>query len=125
MGNFSIIFLLLLQAIISILILLTINKKRSKEDLFIMCNSMLHDIIKIYYESILRDRVERLKSQFDLDPKSKTQAFKAYTEAYNSLLSSAAKEIMKNYLSKTCLKILLNYYSVDGLVLIIISNLKR
>ena len=124
MANFLITSLLSLQVIILILILLRLNKLETKENLFVVSNSVLHDTINLYFQTILQEKIEALSSQYDLDPKSKTQAIKAYNESCNLLLSQAAKDIMRNYLSKDCLKILLKFYSIDGLILTIISKLK-
>lgn len=123
MDNYIIYFLLLVQVILLILIL--IKLKTNQNDEFVVSNGILLALINFYNDMILQTKLEALRPQFDLDPSSKTQAIKAFNEVYNNLLSDSAKEIMKKYLSKHCLEILLKQYSVDGLALMIISNLKR
>ena len=124
MVNFLTILLLFLQLIVLVLILLKLHKNDLKDDSFVVSNSMLHEVVDLYSREILQDKVDSLKQQFDLNPRSKTQSIKPYTDARNILLSDAAKEIMKKYISKKCQRDLLKFYTIDGLILTIIAKLK-
>lgn len=123
MDKYLICLFLLVQIIL--LAMLVFRFRKDDNDDLVVNESVLMTVINYYYQYILLPKLEPLKAQYDLDPKSKTQAIEAYMKVYNTLLSEAAKEIMKKYLSNNCLKKLLKYYSIDGLVLYIISNLKR
>jgi len=121
--NVLICVLLLIQAVL--LAMLVFRFRKEEDSNLIIIEQVLMNIIDYYHQFILLPKLEHLKAQYDLDPKSRTQAIEAYMKIYNDYLADAAKEIMKKYLSDRCLKVLLKYYSVDGLILYIISNLKR
>lgn len=125
MYNYLIIFFLLTQSVLLLLIFTKFRNLDTKDNDFVISNGIVLALINFYFDMILQDKIDALKLQFDLDPKSKTQSYKAFNDSYNILLANSAKDIMKNYLSKNCLNILLKHYSVDGLALMIISNLKR
>lgn len=114
--------LLVIQIVILVLIL---TRVKSKDDEFVIANATLVNVVDTYYNMVLIGQVEDLRKLYDLNPESKTNSLKPYTEKYNILLKNCSKEIMTSYLSKNCLSILLKYYSVESLALIIISNFKR
>ncbi len=114
--------LLIVQIVVLILIL---TRVKGKDDEFVIANATLVNVVDNYYNMVLIGQVEELRKLYDLNPESKTNSLKPYTEKYNILLKNCSKEIMTSYLSKNCLSILLRYYSVESLALIIISNFKR
>lgn len=83
------------------------------------------NIIELYKETILTNKITVLSLKYDLNPQSKTNSLKAFEIAKKELISESLKEIMKNYLSKKCLKSLIGKYGVDGLGLLILTHLKR
>ncbi len=124
--NIIIVSLLVIQIII--LIILTIKIKRSnvsESDSFLLYQRILLEIIEDYNTLILLPKIEKLRKEYDLNPKSQTQAVQAYRDAENLLYSEAAKDILKNYLSSRCRKVLIMCYGLDSLILYIVSNLKR
>lgn len=125
MYNIFAICLSLIEIGVLLLILLKFDKERIHEDEFVISNTVLNNVMNNYYESILVFKIEELKKNYDLDPSSKTNSIKPFTENYNIMLKDCSKEIITSYLSKNCLSVLLKYYSVESLVLIIISNLKK
>lgn len=119
------IFTICLLAIQIVILILILTRVKGKDDEFVIANATLVNVVDNYYNMILIGQVEELRKLYDLNPESKTNSLKPYTEKYNILLKNCSKEIITSYLSKNCLSILLKYYSVEGLVLIIISNFKR
>lgn len=100
-------------------------KQQNSENEFAISLKVLNDTIDLYKESILNPKIMTLRHQYDLDPNSRTNSIKAFQEVLNTLISESAKEIMKNYISNDCYKTLILYYNINGLVLYIITQLKR
>lgn len=117
---------LILVSILSIIIGYVIQ--RYLEDThseFVISYNILMNIIELYKETILTNKITVLSLKYDLNPQSKTNSLKAFEIAKKELISESLKEIMKNYLSKKCLKSLIGKYGVDGLGLLILTHLKR
>jgi len=117
---------LLFVTVVSFLII--INKlltKDSKNNEFVIYYNILISIIDLYKETILVNKINTLRTNFDLNEKSKTNSLSAFERAKNELISETVKEIMKVYLSKKCLNYLVDKYGVDGLGLLILTHLKR
>lgn len=117
--------LLLLSVLILISWLIASKIQDSKESEFVINYNVLLNIIELYKETILNNKIMILKSQFDLNERSKTNSLQAFEKAKNDLISETVKEILKQYLSDTCRKALLKKYSIDGLSLLILTLLKR
>lgn len=119
-------FLFLISILIYALVSIdrTLRGKTSDGD-FVVNYNVLLNVIELYKETILLDRIENLKSKYDLNEKSPTNSRRIFETAKSELISETVKEIIKNYLSKDCLQSLLKYYSIDGLSLLIITHLKR
>lgn len=116
----------LFLSILSIIIWRIIVKTpKGRESEFVVNRNVLLDVIELYKESILLNKIRMLKIQYDLNEKSPTNSRQAFEKAKNELISETVKEIIKNYLSKECAKSLLQYYNIDGLSLLIITHLKR
>ena len=98
---------------------------KDKESEFVISYRVLLDVLEIYKETILTHKINMITPQYDLNEKSPTNSRQAFEVAKNEIISLAIKEIMKIHLSRNCLKSLLEHYSVDGLSLLIITNLKR
>jgi len=88
-------------------------------------HNVLLNVIDIYKELILTNKLNTLAAQYDLNEKSATNSRLAFEKSKNAIISDTAKEIIKQYLSKDCLRVLLKYYSIDGLSLLVITHLKR
>lgn len=116
-----------LQVLLLICICFILIKKQivNREEQFVICNTLLKTVSDIYYDSVLNGKIETLKTKYDLNPKSRTNSIAAFTEAYNSLLAESAKQIIRNHISKKCLKTLLDYYDMNSVILTIIFYLKR
>lgn len=119
----SCLILIVLLAGIAWPILVKLSKDREIE--FVISNRVLLEVLEIYKETILTNKINMIRSQYDLNEKSKTNSIQAFEIARNEMISTAVKDIMKIHLSKKCLNSLLEHYSVDGLSLLIITNLKR
>ena len=121
-------FLIALVLICSLFLLIVYilfkNLGRKTEEDFIVNVQVLTNIIDIYKESILLDRIEDIKRQYDLNPKSQTNSIKVFEKQQNDLISEATKEIINTYISRSCFKTLLRYYGLAGLGLLIITHLK-
>ena len=104
-------------------ILVKFSKDRESE--FVVNYKVLTDIIELYKESILLNKIHILKQKYDLNEKSQTNSILVFEKAKNVLISETVKEIIKDYLSKECVSSLLRHYSIDGLSLLIITHLKR
>ena len=117
---------ILLVSVLTIIIWFGLKRwLEEKESEFVVCYNILINIIDLYKETILTDKVNTLRSKFDLNEKSKTNSQSAFERAGNELISETVKEIMKVYLSKRCLNRLIKRYGVDGLGLLILTHLKR
>jgi hypothetical protein len=117
---------LVLLCILTILIwFIIVRFLKDRESEFVVNFNVLTNIIEIYKESILLSKINVLRVQYDLNEKSPTNSRLAFEKAKNELISATVKEIMKEYLSKECVRSLLRHYSVDGLSLLIITHLKR
>lgn len=117
---------ILLVSVLTIIIWFGLKRwLEEKESEFVVCYNILINIIDLYKETILTDKVNTLRSKFDLNEKSKTNSQSAFERARIELISETVKEVMKVYLSKRCLDCLIKKYGVDGLGLLILTHLKR
>ncbi len=117
---------LLLVSVLTLIIWFFLNKwLEDRENEFVIYFKILTIIIDLYKETILDVKITTLSSQYDLNEKSKTNSLHAFEKVKNELISESIKDIMKNYLSKKCLKILTDRYGINGLSLIILTQLKR
>jgi hypothetical protein len=113
-------------SILAILFWFVIVKfSKDQESEFVVNYRVLTDVIELYKESILLNKIHTLETLYDLNEKSKTNSRQAFEKAKNELISETVKEIIKDYLSEECVSSLLRHYSVDGLSLLIITHLKR
>lgn len=118
-------FLILLCLLTLVIWFMLVKFLEDRESEFVVNYKVMNDIIEIYKEVILSDKINTLRLQYDLNEKSQTNSRRAFETAKNKLISETVKEIIKEYLSKKCLKSLLQHYSIDGLSLLIITHLKR
>ncbi len=84
----------------------------------------LNKMIDSYVLTIFNDEVSVLRKQHDLQ-KTQTNSAKLYMKEFDKLSNIATKKIMVNYLSKSLLKVLLKYYTLEGLMILIITNLRK
>jgi len=77
-----------------------------------------------YKNSYFTQKYNQLLSRHDLDDSSATNSFKKFNREYEDLLKESAKDIYSNHLSDNIKKICLKYFTLDALLLQIISNLK-
>lgn len=117
--------LLLIGILIGIAWPILIKLSKDRESEFVISYKVLFEIIEIYKETILTSKINTIRSQYDLNEKSQTNSIQAFEIAKTEMVSLAVKDIMKVHLSKKCLNSLLEHYSVEGLVLLITTNLKR
>ena len=117
--------LILIGLLIGIAWPILVKLSKDKEIEFVISNRVLLEVLDIYKETILTNKINMIRSQYDLDAKSKTNSIQAFEIARTEMVSTAVKDIMKIHLSKRCLNSLLEHYSVEGLGLLITTNLKR
>jgi hypothetical protein len=98
---------------------------RDRESEFVVNYNVLMNLIEIYKETILLNKINLLSKQYDLNEKSQTNSIQAFEKAKSELISESVKEIIKVYLSKDSLNSLLQHYNIDGLSLLIVTHLKR
>lgn len=101
------------------------HKFENNESEFVINHNILIKTIEFYKEMILSQKINTLKSNFDLNEKSKTNSLAAFSKAENEIISAAIKEIISVYLSDSCRAILMTKYGHDGLCLMILTFLKR
>jgi hypothetical protein len=118
-------FLSLFSFLIIIILFGIIKYFRDLESEFVINYKVLLEVIELYKESVLLNKIRVLQKQYDLNEQSKTNSRQAFEKAKNELISESVKIIIKDHLSKNCIKSLLNRYNVDGLSLLIITHLKR
>jgi hypothetical protein len=94
-------------------------------DEFSTLNHALTNIVSIYKVNIYDPKHKRLVRLYDLDIESQTNAKKAFSKEKTQLLNDSCADIIKNYLSKLILKKLYKYYSVNSIVVTIISILEE
>jgi hypothetical protein len=118
--------ILIAQLILLIIIIfILIRKSGDNDQQFIIANTFLKNVCDIYYDSTLKNKIEEIKKTFDLDPQSRTNSIVAFNKQYNELLAESAKQIVRGYISKNCLKTLLTYYDMNSIILTIVFYLKR
>ena len=117
--------LILIGLLIGIAWPILVKLSKDKEIEFVISNRVLLEVLDIYKETILTNKINTIRSQYDLDIKSRTNSIQAFEIARNEMVLTAVKDIMKIHLSKRCLNSLLEHYSVEGLGLLITTNLKR
>jgi hypothetical protein len=81
--------------------------------------------IENYKVEIYTPQYELLLKKYDLDNNSLTNAQKLFNQVHNNLIKSSAKDICENYISLKTIKSLMNYHSLNGILLIIINKLKE
>ena len=124
---YEIIFLATLIILLSICITLQIIAKRRiifKEEEYIVATKHLELMINCYKTSVLEPKLLSLQKTHDLDKNSQFNAIKKYEELRDNLIIECAKEILKNYTNEKSKKILAKYFSANGLILFVITNLK-
>lgn len=115
----------LLAILMGICLFVFLRVVKEKESEFVVNYNVLTNVIELYKETILSNKINLLRSKYDLNEKSATNSRQSFEKAKNELIANVVKEIIKDYLSKECLKSLLGHYSIDGLSLLIITHLKR
>jgi hypothetical protein len=118
-------FLSLLSTLIVIILVGVIKHFKDLESEFVINYKVLLEVIELYKESILLNKLQILQRQYDLNEQSKTNSRQAFEKAKNELISESVKIIIKDHLSKKCTNSLLNHYNIDSLSLLIITHLKR
>jgi len=123
--KYSLLLVIILIMLVLMFINLFIKIPKEKDSEFVVNHNVLLNVIDIYKELILTNKLNTLAAQYDLNEKSATNSRLAFEKSKNAIISDTAKEIIKQYLSKDCLRVLLKYYSIDGLSLLVITHLKR
>jgi len=123
--KYSLLLVIILIMLVLMFINLFIKIPKEKDSEFVVNHNVLLNVIDIYKELILTNKLNTLAAQYDLNEKSATNSRLAFEKSKNAIISDTAKEIIKQYLSRDCLRVLLKYYSIDGLSLLVITHLKR
>ena len=123
----EIICLVTLSILILICIILQIKVKRRiifAQEEYVVATKHLEMIINCYKTSVLEHKLGVLHKTHNLDKDSQFNAIKKFDEENNNLISECAKDILKNYVNDNSKIILAKYFSSDGLILFVITNLK-
>lgn len=95
-----------------------------KEEEYVVATKHLEMIINCYKTTMLEPKIAALQQNHDLDKTSQVNSIKAFAETHNKLISQCAGEILKKHVNRNSRKILAKYFSEDGLILFVITNLK-
>ena len=87
--------------------------------------SALNGIVEAHAQTIFDEKINQLRSQFDLKTESQTNSSNQFVNAFDDLCNQTTKIIIKTYLSESLLKTLLKYYKIEGLTLFILSILRK
>lgn len=126
---FEILLISELSLILFILIYKLISEIKTKrlydfnKDDYLVSLKVLEDVTNNYKTVILEPKISGMTSMYDLDPSSQLNSIKQFNVEKNKLINESTKEILKQ-LSGPVLTKLLQYYSEQGLLYIIISNLR-
>ena len=123
-----VIFLFLFEILLLIWITKNVKSGSEKNDYekeFKTSISALNGVVEAHVQMIFDEEVSRLRSQFDLKVESQTNSKKQFIQAFDDLCNQTTKIIMKTYLSKSLLKTLLEYYTIEGLTLFVLSILRK
>ena len=99
-------------------------KKSLKTEEYTVLNHLLTTIVTVYKNKIYLPSYEKLINKHDLDRDSQTNSSKLFIKQVNELLSKSCNDIIKNYLPKQILTKLYKYYSMDSIVMTILSILE-
>lgn len=124
MSQITIEYLMIVQIIILVLILLTIYRKIESKEGFIICSNVILENISSYKITVLQNKINKIQKNYDLNVDSQTNSLSIFNKEIDKLTNESAKEIVRG-LSKHTRKTLLKYYSQSGLILLIISNLRK
>lgn len=114
----------LLLSICLILQIMARSRLIFKEEEYIVATKHLELMINCYKTSVLDPKIAILQRNHDLDKNSQVNSIKSFEELHNKLISQCAGEILKKHVNKNSRKILAKYFSEDGLILFVITNLK-
>jgi len=87
-------------------------------------NYIIESVLINYKNSYFKQRYQQLLQTHDLDQFSRTNASKKFEKEYKELLKYSAEEICSDYLPKNIKKLYLKYFTINALLLQIISNLR-
>jgi len=118
-------FLFLFLCIYFIIQHFKIKKSTLSESDIIILNHIIDSITLNYKNSYFSQRYQQLLNTYDLDQFSPTKATKKFEKDYDDLLKQSAKNVYTDYLSKNIKKLYLKYFTIDALLLQIISNLRN
>jgi hypothetical protein len=110
--------------IISLLIYLRFRMPKFVEADLAISLYVLNLATNNYKELILTPRIEGLERIYDLDKKSKTNSSKQFKEQCEILLKQSAKEILESQISAATKKNLFKYFTIDSLLIHVISLLR-
>jgi hypothetical protein len=108
--------------LLGIFIVLLLKKKsqRTGEEFAITFNS-LSSVLTSYKQHVLDPKLEFMRKQHDLDPKSQSNSIKVFRKEREELIRVAANEIFEKYINRKTLNNLEEFYTREGLILFIIT----
>lgn len=108
--------------LLGIFIVLLLKKKSQKtgEEFTITFNS-LSSVLTSYKQHVLDPKIELLRKEHDLDPKSQSNSLKVYKKEKEDLIRLASNEIFEKYINRKTLNNLEEFYTREGLILFIIT----
>lgn len=125
--------IVIINIILSILLIISISinyflfKKKRKSynaDEYSAVFNALILVINSYRTSVVEKEVEKLRKKYDLKYDSPTKAIEPYNNAYTNLLLESSREIGR-LISKELYAKILDYYSDEGIIFLIIELLKK
>jgi len=85
---------------------------------------VLGNIINNYKNTFLEQKYSQLMKKYDLEKNSSTNSKKLFNEEYEQILKDSAKEIITVYFSDDLRRVAFKYFTLDSLLLHIISSLR-
>jgi len=125
----------LINIILFIILIINLNflffhyqKNKVKHDIekhYSVLMHILQTIVNNYKEQTYIVKYNNLLNSHDLDQSSQTNSKKSFDKSFNDLLTLSCNDIFNNFISKKTLIELTNYYTIDGIISIIIKILKE
>lgn len=111
-------------ALAALAVLLGWNECRRRRYQFETAVSSLELAIRAYRDAVYRRKLKALRQKFDLRQGSATRAHEQFIKARRMLLEESARHVVR-LMSSELRNCLLDYYSEEGLALLVAEYLER
>lgn len=103
---------------------LRILKNKFEENEIAVMFYMINSITNQYKSTFFQENHRKLRKKYDIREDSPTKATGQFQKEYEQLLRDSTNEIVKSYFSDELKKKIFKYFTLDSLLLHIISSLR-